>query len=114
VVVVVAAVVVVVAAAVVVVVVVVAAAVVVVAAESAAESAAAAATPAAAELELSDNATNKAAPTIPIATAVPADIPPAAPADSDCEKPVTGDKPIITDSINVYNLFFIVSSLETL
>ena len=38
----------------------------------------AAATPAAAELELSPNATKRAAPTTPIATAVPTDIPPAA------------------------------------
>ena len=96
-----------------------AAVVVVVVAAAAGSSSAAAATldpaaltPAVAELELSLNATSNAAPTIPIATAVPAETPPAAPADSDCVKHVTGDKPIITDSINVYSLFFIMSSLE--
>ncbi len=71
----------------------------------------AAGTAAGAELELSPRATNRAAPTTPIATAVPTDIPPAAPAEPCCEYPVIGDKPSIAVSIIIDNLFFIIFSL---
>ena len=71
----------------------------------------AAGTAAGAELELSPSATNRAAPTTPMATAVPTDIPPAAPDEPCWEYPVIGDKPSIAVSNIIDNFFFIIYSL---
>ena len=71
-----------------------------------------AATAAGAELELSPRATNNAAPTTPIATAVPTDIPPDAdPALPCCALTPTGDTAISIDTTVANILFFIIFNL---
>ncbi len=75
--------------------------------DAAVESAAAGVTPAAAELELSPNATSKAAPTTPIATAVPTDIPPAALAVCDWLYPEIGAAISMTINRITAFMFFI-------